>query len=63
MFKAQNKAQSNAVPKMKKGMKEPKARSSSIKQGTGRFRGDVEAGNISGREKEKRKHGGGGKRR
>ena len=30
MFKAQNKAQSNAVPKMKKGIKEPKALSSSI---------------------------------
>jgi hypothetical protein len=30
MFKAQNKGQRNTVPKMKKGIKEPKVLSSSI---------------------------------
>ena len=47
---------------MKKGMKEPKVLSSSINRALVDL-GDVESGNISGREKEKRKHGGGGKRR
>ena len=48
MFKAQNKTQRNTVPKMKKGLKEPNVLSSSINRAlTGRFRRDVEAGNIS----------------
>ena len=47
MFKAQNKAQRNTVPKMKKGMKEPNVLSSSINRALVDL-GDVESGNISG---------------
>ena len=60
MFKAQNKAQRNTVPKMKKGMKEPIVLSSSINRAL------VDLGEMQRQgilvDEGKKKKGGGGKR-
>ena len=62
MFKAQNKAQRNTVPKMKKGMKEPIVFSSSINRALVDL-GEMQRQGILVDEKKKNKNRGGPKRR
>ena len=58
MFKAQNKAQRNTVPKMKKGMKEPIVLSSSINRALVDL-GEMQSQGILVDEEKKKKNGGG----
>ena len=60
MFKAQNKAQRNTVPKMKKGMKEPIVLSSSINRALVDLGEMQRQGILVDEEKKKKKNKGGG---